>query len=131
MNGAASISGVGPWCSVVLLLVSALSALAILARYGRRSRVQGPALLALPVAATGAVLALLVILVPYLVASPPIDDRALGAAIGTGRWLWPATLAVAAWICVTSYSIRTTQLFHRQQRPSATSVSRQRWAHHG
>ena len=95
MKNTAFVSGLGPWFSVVILFVSAFSAMAILARYSRHTDVQRGTLLALPVAAAGAVLALLVILVPYLIASPPIDDRALAATIGTGRWLWPAALAAA------------------------------------
>lgn len=131
MNGTAFVSGVGAWLSVVILVVSAFSAMAILARYGRHTDVQRPALLALPIVATGAVLALLVILVPYLIASPPIDDRALATAIGTGRWLWAATLAVATWAWVTIYSVRTAHLFHHQQPLRTTIASHQRWAHHG
>lgn len=131
MNGTAFVSGVGPWLSVVILFGSAFSAMAILARYGRHTDVQRPALLALPIAATGAVLALLVILVPYLIASPPIDDRALAASIGTGRWLWPAALAAATWAWATAYSVRAARLFHRQQPPWTTIAGHQRWAHHG
>ncbi|MFW3120456.1 hypothetical protein MMAG44476_22177 [Mycolicibacterium mageritense DSM 44476 = CIP 104973] len=131
VNGTAFASGVGPWLSVVILSVSAFSAMAILARYGRHTAVQRPALLALPIAVTGAVLALLVILVPYLIASPPIDDRALAASIGTGRWLWPAVLAATAWAWVTAYSVRAARLFHRQQPPWTTIAGYQRWAHRG
>jgi len=122
---------VGPWFSVVIVFGSAFLAMAILARYSRSADVQRPALLALPIAATGAVLALLVILVPYLIASPPIDDRALAASIGTGRWLWPAATAVVTWAWMTIYSVRAAHLFHRQQQSSTTSASHQRLAHHG
>lgn len=131
MKNTAFVSGLGPWFSVVILFVSAFSAMAILARYSRHTDVQRGTLLALPVAAAGAVLALLVILVPYLIASPPIDDRALAATIGTGRWLWPAALAAATWMWVTTYSVRVAYLFHRQRPPCGTSAGHQRWAHHG
>lgn len=131
MNGTAIVSGVAPRLSVVILLVSALSAMAVLARCSRHTDVQRRTLLALPIAAGGAVLALLVFLVPYLIASPPIDDRALAATIGTGRWLWPATLAVTTWSCVSVYAVRAAHLFHRQERRSTTSASHRRWAHHG
>lgn len=79
----------------------------------------------------GAVLALLVVLVPYLLASPPIDDRALAAAIGTPHWLWPATLAIVAWVWVLAYSTWTMRLFHRQQGPSSATVGRKRRVSHG
>lgn len=131
VNGTAFVSGVGPWVSVVILLVSALSAMAVLARRSRHTDVQRRTLLALPIAAGGSVLALLVFLVPYLIASPPVDDRALASTIGTGRWLWPATLAVTTWAWVTAYSVRAVHLFQRQEHPSTASTSHQRWAHHG
>lgn len=131
VSGAAFISGVGPWCSVVILVVSILSAMAILARYRQGTEVLGPALLALAVSVAGAVLALLVVLVPYLLASPPIDDRALAAAIGTPHWLWPATLAIVAWVWVLAYSTWTMRLLHRQQGPASATVGRKRRVSHG
>lgn len=130
VSAAVFITGIGPWSSVAILAVSTLSAATILARYHRHTEVQRPALLAVPVAAAGAMLALLVVMVPYLIATPPIDDRALAATLATPQWLWPATTAIATWSGVLAYSIWTARLFHRQQRPTSPASRRTRTACH-
>lgn len=133
MSGAVFVSGVAPWCAVVILVLSTLSAIAILARFYQYAEVQRPALLAAPVATAGAVLAVLVVLVPYLLASPPIDDRFLAAALGeiAPKWLWPATIAVVSWVWVFAYAVWTARLFHIQQGLASNTDRRELRAAHG
>lgn len=125
MSGAVFVSGVGPWCSAVIRFVSTLSPMAILARFDRYAEVQRSALLAVLVAAAGAVLGLLVVLVPYLVASPPIG-QAFAATIGTPYWLWLAGIAVVVWVWRLVRSIWTLQ-----QGPASTTACRERTVSHG
>lgn len=106
MSAATYLTGAGPWCSVITLVASTISAWVILARYRRHTEVSRRALLAIPVATAGAVLALLIILIPYLLAHPPIDDRTL-AVIATTHWLWAATTATVLWAWVLASAVST------------------------
>lgn len=88
----------GPWLAIGVLAVVAALAIGLLVRHGRGGRTGPRALAALPIALFGAVVALLVMLVPYLVILPPTSEPVILAAVVSRAWQGTAAVVGTGWV---------------------------------